>query len=80
MVDFSSSHWKEYPLLSTKNMVIVEASPSDKVWGIGLSMTNKDINDPKKWKGKNLLGKCLMNVRTIFKKISYDDFVKEYYQ
>lgn len=47
-------------LLNTGNSVIVEASPYDKSWGIG--MKEYETN-PAKWKGQNLLGFALMEVR-----------------
>ncbi len=50
-------------LLSTKNKILVEASPYDRVWGIGLSAENKDAYHPNLWKGENLLGFALMEVR-----------------
>src|SRR5579871_4776144 len=43
-------------LLQTGNKIIVEASPVDTVWGIGLSHENPDVQNPSKWKGSNLLG------------------------
>lgn len=54
-------------LMSTNNSILVEASPYDKIWGVGLSVENPDILDENKWKGKNLLGKCLMKVRELLK-------------
>lgn len=51
-------------LNSTRNLVLVEASPVDPVWGIGLSADDPDAKDPKKWKGLNLLGFILMKVRS----------------
>jgi len=50
-------------LLSTGNKIIVEASPYDVVWGIGMGQDNPDCLDPEKWKGENLLGFALMVVR-----------------
>jgi ribA/ribD-fused uncharacterized protein len=50
-------------LMATENKVIVEASPYDKIWGIGMSVNNEEINNPLKWRGKNLLGFALMEVR-----------------
>lgn len=55
-------------LLSTKDRVIVEASPVDAIWGIGMAMDHRDVNDPSKWKGENLLGFALMEVRDELKK------------
>ncbi|MFH7015928.1 NADAR family protein [Flavobacterium sp. FlaQc-47] len=53
---------KEF-LINTKNRVIVEASPVDAIWGIGLASDHKDIENPEKWRGLNLLGFALMEVR-----------------
>ena len=50
-------------LLHTSNKVIVEASPYDKVWGIGLSADDGNAEKPLQWKGLNLLGFALMDVR-----------------
>lgn len=50
-------------LLATENKVLVEASPNDKVWGVGLCANDPLILDDKNWTGKNLLGKALMDVR-----------------
>jgi ribA/ribD-fused uncharacterized protein len=52
-------------LLSTKNKTLVEASPFDRIYGIGLSETNPKALDKKTWRGQNLLGKTLMKVRKI---------------
>lgn len=51
-------------LLSTKDRVIVEASPKDTVWGVGLGEDDPRILDPSQWRGTNLLGKALMQVRS----------------
>ena len=50
-------------LLLTGNKIIVEASPMDRIWGIGIGKNNPDTQDPAKWRGRNLLGFALMAVR-----------------
>lgn len=54
-------------LLETGDNILAEASPYDKIWGIGLYPNDIKCNDPKEWKGKNLLGRCLMTVRKIIR-------------
>ena len=58
---------KEY-LLKTDNRVLVEASPVDMIWGIGLSQDSKEINNVEAWRGENLLGFALMEARDFLKK------------
>jgi ribA/ribD-fused uncharacterized protein len=50
-------------LLATGNLTMVEASPKDKIWGIGLDKNHKDATKPGRWLGKNLLGKALDQAR-----------------
>eukprot|EP00475_Leptophrys_vorax_P035270 TRINITY_DN5797_c0_g2_i1.p1 TRINITY_DN5797_c0_g2~~TRINITY_DN5797_c0_g2_i1.p1 ORF type:complete len:178 (-),score=50.76 TRINITY_DN5797_c0_g2_i1:28-561(-) len=51
-------------LLSTGDKTLVEASPVDKIWGIGMSAKDAHVVNPAKWKGQNLLGKAIMEART----------------
>ncbi|MFD7805158.1 NADAR family protein [Streptomyces cellulosae] len=50
-------------LLDTGERVLVEASPVDRVWGIGLAADAEGANDPVRWRGPNLLGFALMEAR-----------------
>lgn len=52
-------------LLNTKQSVLVEASPFDEIWGVGLSKDSAKIHNPNNWHGLNLLGFALMEVRDI---------------
>lgn len=60
---FSQNQQLNEYLLQTGSRVIVEASPVDNVWGIGLAQDSADANNPNLWKGLNLLGFALMQVR-----------------
>lgn len=50
-------------LLGTAGQVLVEASPDDRVWGIGLAATDAAAASASTWKGTNLLGFALMDAR-----------------
>jgi ribA/ribD-fused uncharacterized protein len=65
---FSQNQVLKTFLLSTKEKIIVEASPVDKIWGIGLAPDDKKINNPNNWRGLNLLGFALMEIRDELKK------------
>ena len=43
--------------------IFVEASPRDRKWGVGLSVNNPGIDDPANWRGRNLLGNVITEVR-----------------
>ncbi len=53
---------KEF-LLNTRKRVLVEASPVDPVWGIGMAKDHLHAEIPSKWRGEILLGIALMEVR-----------------
>lgn len=50
-------------LLATGGRVLVEASPRDRVWGIGMGASNDLATSPEHWRGLNLLGFALMEAR-----------------
>lgn len=54
-------------LLATKDKILVEASPYDHIWGIAMSKDHPDCGNPSKWKGTNLLGFALTEVREMLK-------------
>ena len=62
---FSQDEGLRKRLEETGDRVLVEVSPSDCIWGIGLQIHDEKIFDEKNWRGQNLLGKALMEVRRI---------------
>ncbi|MEU1986096.1 NADAR family protein [Nocardia sp. NPDC019395] len=54
-------------LLKTGERVLVEASPVDRIWGVGLTADDPRIEDPTAWKGTNLLGFALMEAREVLR-------------
>lgn len=56
-------------LLNTGNTTIAEASPYDRIWGIGLAESDPRVFDQQKWPGLNLLGIVLMKVRDEIRKL-----------
>ena len=60
---FSQNQEMKGFLINTNKRVIVEASPVDRIWGIGLAKDSNHAENPLKWRGENLLGFALMEVR-----------------
>lgn len=50
-------------LRGTAQRVLVEASPVDRIWGVGLEADDPRVSEPRQWPGLNLLGFALMEVR-----------------
>ncbi|MBE1530929.1 NADAR family protein [Actinomadura algeriensis] len=50
-------------LVGTRRRILAEASPRDRVWGIGLTADDPRAERPDAWRGENLLGRALMTVR-----------------
>ena len=62
LLKFSQNNKLKEELLRT-DKVLVEGSPYDKIWGVGLKYSDPKILNEKNWRGENLLGKALMVVR-----------------
>jgi ribA/ribD-fused uncharacterized protein len=63
----SDKNLREYLTVDTGNKILVEASPFDTIWGVGLHFDNDLILDEKNWHGQNLLGEALMIVRDMLR-------------
>lgn len=60
---FTANSIIQHDLTNTKNLILVEGSPYDHIWGVGLGWDNPLIEDEANWQGLNLLGKALVEVR-----------------
>lgn len=63
LAKFSQNAELKEKLKATGNAVLAECAVKDRIWGIGLSMSDPDRLDRVKWKGQNLLGYALMMTR-----------------
>ena len=61
----------------TGEEVIAECAVKDRIWGIGLSMKDEDRFCVDRWKGQNLLGKILMDVRKDIKQGNYEKKIRQ---
>ena len=64
---FTQDPDRKAAFLATDNTLLVEASPDDVVWGIGLEESDPRCLDPKEWLGQNKLGRVLTRVREAIK-------------
>lgn len=65
-IKFQNPTLKEI-LLRTDNLELVEGSPYDAIWGVKLDWMSDEILDRNNWRGRNLLGKALMEVREYYR-------------
>lgn len=68
LAKFSQNEECRKALLATGDALLVECAVKDRIWAVGLSMTDPKRLDPKQWQGQNLLGYALMLVREKLRK------------
>lgn len=57
-------------LLSTGSALLAEASPYDRVWGVGMTADDPRFSNPAKWDGENLLGRACMRARADIRQLA----------
>jgi len=67
MLKFSQDKLLARALFATGDKLLVEASPVDKIWGVGMDAKKASLTSEREWKGLNLLGKVLMETRQILR-------------
>jgi len=60
---FSQNEDLKKQLLETGNKILVESSPYDQIWGIGMGEFDEGVDNPLNWKGQNLLGWAITLVK-----------------
>lgn len=63
LAKFGQNETLKAKLLETQDAILAECAVQDQIWGIGLSMKDEKQHDLREWKGRNLLGFALMEVR-----------------
>ena len=58
-------------VLNTKERVLVEASPVDPIWGVGLPINNPKTQNVNTWGGENLLDFALMEARDLLRESGF---------
>lgn len=67
LAKFTQNENHKQTLLETGNKILVEASPSDRVWGVGVGIGDRRLYSERTWRGQNLLGQALMEIREIIR-------------
>lgn len=75
---FSQNPTLKEGLMATADKILVEASPEDRIWGIGMGIEDTGIENPVNWKGSNLLGFALTLVKQELKEIKYKSIDARY--
>lgn len=73
---FSQNKGLRRKLFQTGDRKLVEASPVDIIWGIGLEASVADVTPEADWPGQNLLGEILTRVRDELRVEFYDEAVQ----
>ncbi|KAK6022131.1 hypothetical protein OSTOST_12184 [Ostertagia ostertagi] len=78
MAKFKQNRRMRYQLFRTIGSTLVEANVDDTYWGVGLSSDDPNIADPSKWRGANVMGEVLMQIRDVLKEDpDYSDEVEQ---
>jgi len=65
-LQFSQNEGKKHELLATVGTTLVHADPYDILLGVGIHMYDQDVCHKERWKGENILGQVLTEIRDEF--------------